>query len=314
VDEIPKPSTLHRHELTLDVAMMLLRSRTPSQSLCWSWTDSSPQENYDWVWEQVVEIDQSDVVLCFDAVMNLSAAGRSLSDDELADAMCITPPEWEPWLRDIQRCIRIHIPPPTAVGHGHRSLVHKASAKVHSRFLELHSGERVDSCMRSYRSHTTDLGTEFGMADLRVAAPSSLLPMWLDTVLVPDAEVGDAGQRSPELVADVESEPELAADVKVEPEVAADRVPDFFEEELDGEDSAAFFMPCAFSIPGLHHIIDNLTKALHTKLGYWSSFKAMLDNLESFLTKRELVDTFIWSSSMEPVMLQVLEHRPLRWI
>jgi hypothetical protein len=58
-------------------------------------------------------------------------------------------------------------------------------------------------------------------------------------------------------------------------------------------------MPCAFSIPGLHHIIDNLTKALHTKLGYWSSFKAMLDNLESFLTKRELVDTFIWSCLRE---------------
>ena len=54
-------------------------------------------------------------------------------------------------------------------------------------------------------------------------------------------------------------------------------------------------MPNALGITGLQHVIDNLNKETASRLQGWESFKDDLNNFEAFLTRRELVDTFIWS-------------------
>ena len=68
--------------------------------------------------------------------------------------------------------------PPTAVSVGHRGLVHKAAAKIHSRDMECRDRIMLKQVMHSYRPHTSGMGTELGLPDCLVESIDSLLPEW----------------------------------------------------------------------------------------------------------------------------------------
>ena len=54
-----------------------------------------------------------------------------------------------------------------------------------------------------------------------------------------------------------------------------------------------YFLPWSFTIPAIHHIIDNLNKDNHVRLKGWPDFYAKLKHLEDVLTCREHRDRFI---------------------
>ena len=67
------------------------------------------------------------------------------------------------------RCLDHHSMLPAALGARATSLPHKARALLHSLQLESQSSRHLDSMLRSTISITTDLGTEFGLADCSAA-------------------------------------------------------------------------------------------------------------------------------------------------
>ena len=72
---IGSPSTLTRHEFTLDLAIMMcegLRIRSLNQAVVrWAWTDCSPQQSKDWIWHQYLEFALGDIVDIFRAVLEV---------------------------------------------------------------------------------------------------------------------------------------------------------------------------------------------------------------------------------------------------
>ena len=145
-DRVRSSATMQRHELTLDIALMLSESQRfhrHSQVVRWAWTDSSPQQKKDWVWHQFLEIPIDALSTTFAAVTSLTQAMEGLSDTEVCDIMLEVPAAWTSWLDAIKRNIRYHVTPPTAVGSGHRGLVHKASALLHSHYMEVHDVDKL---------------------------------------------------------------------------------------------------------------------------------------------------------------------------
>ena len=302
LSKLPGASTVKRHELTLDVALMLWEGRRERAAtepiLRWGWTDSSPQERHDWVWEQTVEVSKVDLLHCFMAALEIARSAASASEEELDSAIIQMPESWLQPLQVLKTALRIHIVPPVAVGKGTRGLVHKASAKVHAHYMELQDRSYLVRRFRSFRSHTSDLGTEIGLPDLyiRDGDVGCLLPSWFEGV---DPGGGD-------LEVDVDHEAAVASP-ELAPDVDHDEVPDEDMEPIAPAEPAAAlppsltlsdnerFMAFSFTIPGLHHIIDNLSKHMSSQLKSFPAFKASLKNLEAFLTRKELVDIYVVS-------------------
>ena len=123
LSKLPKKSALQRHELTLDVSLMLLEARRAAVGepiVRWAWSDSSPQENHDWLWEQCIEMAQADLIPCFDSVLRIAQDVVHMSVDQLEESIFDVPQAWVPHLRCIKSSLRLHVSPPAAVSHGHR--------------------------------------------------------------------------------------------------------------------------------------------------------------------------------------------------
>lgn len=308
----PGHSTMQRYELTLDVACMLLERRRQGllqSDVCkFSMTDSSPQENRDWVWHQYVEVAHQDLVSLFDDVTFIAQELAEATEDDLGNLMFDTPEHWHAKLKTIRDIPRTHISPPTAVTKGHSGLVHKASALAHSSYVEILDRQGLQKHMQSYRSHTSDMGTELGLPDLNVSC-NDLLPPWFfgvdDDDLAVDVEVASNPSRqegSPDLEVDIEE-----VDIEVveagegpspdrtpKPEPPPPPEPD--PPDIAGPPpSLDTFMPMALSIAGLQHILDNATKEVAGQMKNFDAFKANLKHWETLLTRRDLVDVYIWS-------------------
>ena len=274
IREIPSAASLQRHELSLDVALMIWESRRSralgAHAVRWGLTDSSPQENRDWVWEQTWEMSAEDLAACFTAVVSLAADARSMSEADLSAAMGETPGVWHAWLPTIARSVRVHVSPPTAVTVGHRGIAHKAAAKLHSRFMECRDRSLLRAAMCCYRSHTSDMGTEFGLPDflVRDSGLGSLLPQWfqgnvqmeLDIAVAGDAEDVSDAQPSPDMECDVEGDSDcsgIAAAVAKQTQPQQWSAPPALLEDFGGMQPQTL-MPNALSITGLQRVIDNL--------------------------------------------------------
>ena len=75
---LPSVSTIMRAELSLDIAMSMLRRVTynPSDMVRFMWSDSSPLCGFDWLWAQSHEIKRSEVVAICKASHELVRATR----------------------------------------------------------------------------------------------------------------------------------------------------------------------------------------------------------------------------------------------
>ena len=78
--DLPSPSLVRRHELSLDIAIMLVTRQlatTRSSSSRYCLIDSSPLAGFDWVWSEYAEIMPDKLVEVFDAFCVLH---RSIAD------------------------------------------------------------------------------------------------------------------------------------------------------------------------------------------------------------------------------------------
>ena len=88
-DSLPSPALIRRHEVSLDVAMILYereRCRIDGDMKCRiGWTDSSPLKGYDWIWSQYHEVAQDNVIKVFNSVVTLRRSmSQFLADFEAA--------------------------------------------------------------------------------------------------------------------------------------------------------------------------------------------------------------------------------------
>ena len=70
---LPSQSTLQRHELSLDLALIDFRRQTYQRDVTrFAWCDKSPQCTYDFLWSQVHEIKNDELVATCQAMHSLT--------------------------------------------------------------------------------------------------------------------------------------------------------------------------------------------------------------------------------------------------
>ena len=127
----------------------------------------------------------------------------------------VFPDRWRD-LHEGLKAVKHHICIPTGLSSGQRSIPHKAAAMVHALAMELSSTDQMYAMLRSFKSYTSDMGTELSLPDFRVQRADSLLPEWLlSSELQPDVERASSCS-SRELCPDVmdASSSELVSDVE----------------------------------------------------------------------------------------------------
>lgn len=305
----PSPTLIQRHEVSLDVALMLLaRQSSATDCIRVGWSDSSPLAGYDWLWSQFHEIPLSKVVQCHRAVSALQQGTEAFvrqrlreqeaaaaadtdadAEDDSPDPLPAFPlPEWVEPLRVLSSSVREHIAPPVALGSGHRSLADKACSEVFKWMLENPSGSDLSMHGMSFVAHCSDMGTELGLPDFELSGSvRSLLPEWL---------------RQDQIPADIESQEPAAQGNGARP-------PD---DDIDGptmaDDSSVAnpvvrpmpphvprpLMPKALTIAGLQHVINNLCSDIHTEMSHWETFYSHLKALEALLRVPERRQRYVW--------------------
>eukprot|EP00959_Pyramimonas_sp_CCMP1952_P215683 4511592-Pyramimonas_sp.AAC.1 len=151
--------------------------------------------------------------------------------------------------------ISYHTCLPTHLAVDHRDLPHKCAAATYVHSLECSTRCDLIRMQSSFVSMTTDLGTEVGMAQFYQQSLDSLLPDWMRDVMERD----------------------------VESEGADDR-------DLNVEGS---WMPKGMVIPGMLHVMSNLSKEVGLHLRGWDDFWKQLSNIEELLCKQDNKDKFI---------------------
>ena len=78
----------------------------------------------------------------------------------------------------IAQSCSIHVLPPVGLGLQKTSLEDKVSAMAHQCFLETANIECLEHTLDTFCSFTTDMGTELGFTTFKTCDVSSLLPPW----------------------------------------------------------------------------------------------------------------------------------------
>jgi hypothetical protein len=258
---IPTASTLYRHRLTLTLAYYRFCAQRHSACLAsaggavrWGTVDSSPQGRYDWVAAGFVTIAASDIVsLLFDAntLIRQCKAGHDLINDPAHNAI----------LKRLTNALRWVQSAPAGVGSGRCSLAAKVHSIVHATRLMCNTWQDSACLMNSCFSWTGDLGTE----SLIPSFKSHLGSMFGDWVYTDD---------------DVMSPPIVDEGFKFEVEMEAalpfpSTSPHFGPYVLDF--SASIF------IPGVLHVLHNITEGLADSLQGWGNFVRMLTHITRLL-------------------------------
>ena len=320
---LPSASLIGRYEIALDVALMLLtKQRAVQKCVRVGWTDSSPLAGYDWIWSQYHEIPESKLIPCFLAVNRLSDAISAFvaeqeereegnrpahdDDDDEAEGAQVWPtmpcPDWKPWLSIIQESIHEHIHPPAALGSGRRSLADKAASEVYKWQLQSPKIPDLSDHSASYVAHCSDMGVELSLPDFEMrGAVESLLPEWLrdSAMLQPDIDAceheapvdsccDNDGVDGP-LLDDVDCVDEgPVAPVPANPDVQPEPV-------ADPPRAGVHFLPNAFPVAGMQHVVNNLCADVHQGMCHWKAFHAELKALEALLRIDERRQRFIWT-------------------
>ena len=150
-----------------------------------------------------------------------------------------------------------HCPPPTALGSQREQLQHKVTGMLHSIRLESSPGPAFKQILSAMVGLTTDMGTELGISEAVDAEylPASLLPQPLD----PDTGGADLGE----------------------------------EWASDAHEPAQFLLSRALPVPGLLHVLDNLTQDMLKRLAQWDAYFPMLQAVCSLLQYRFRRERFI---------------------
>ena len=288
VRTVPSSTTIRRNELALDIAMMLQRRlEYPQNMVRWAWADSSEVAGHDWYWSQFHELPQDQLTATVRAAHDLAAAVQAhvvaqvLTDHGRAGAKFRDPlPAWRPMLDQLAK-IHEHIPPPSALGSGHKGVPHKVGAQLFQWHLELPSNVSLEDFAASFASFTSDLGAEASLPNFHCKNMEEMLPPWVDRSLV-RLDVDDVGAP--------------------------------LEEPARAATDTVTFLPNALSIYGLQHAIFNLNKDVHTCLQYCNEFWPQIKNFEALFAKNQgdRRRRFTWTCMMGSP-LQGHIHKLQRW-
>ena len=263
---VPSKSTRHRSRLSLDVAFMLqARQQTCQPYIRFGWADSSPQFTRDWLLSAQDAIRESDLVSVAAAadVLWEERRRREVSDSRGAVFGDI---ELAEWLEEVAKQhtillhgIRRHDNVPVALGRGATQLADKVSALLHAWCLECSDRPSLRRFLNSFHSFTTDMGTELGVSRFHYAGldQESMMPEWLRKP-IPDVLVDNGGDIS------------------------------------EDDDSAnPSFLPHALQVPGMLHIVFNLTKELAHALPDWEWFWEKLKMVEKLVGDRPRREVYV---------------------
>ena len=290
---MPSASVLRHTELAFEVALLLMqRERQPADHVVFMWADSSPISGYDWLWVQHHSVKKANLRRTCAAVWALSTAVASASK-EIADHIGLGPRprdrqpleerlertqlmrmlvdelisdrDWTGLLHTIRDSIDEHIHPPAALGAGHRGLLDKVKAATFAWNLQVRDRQALDSFADSVMSFTSDMGHELSIPDCPVEDLAALLPAWCDRA-PKEVDVDEPG------TADIDAT-----------EAAAPPPPPRSDHCLQN----------AFTIPGLQHIVDNLSSDVHKEMPGWSRFYAICKQVEALLRPDEKRQRFV---------------------
>ena len=210
-------------------------------------------------------------------------------------------PEWKPFLQVINDSIHEHMHPPAALGSGHRSLADKAASEVYKWQTQSPSIAELSARSASYVAHCSDIGVELSLPDFELSGSvDHLLPEWLreSIVLGPDVDAGaqvvdDAAADDADgaMLDDVDEDDDVAAQVAV----GADPPANVHAAQPQAAGGSARFMPRAFPIAGMQHIVSNLCSDVHQGMNHWSNFHSELKALEALLRIDERRQRFVWT-------------------
>ena len=307
---LPSASLISRYEIALDAALMLLaKKRAAPVCIRVGWTDSSPLAGYDWIWSQYHEIPESKLVRCFSSVRKLSVAISAFvaehdeqeANDHVPDVLPLLPlPEWKPWLQVISDSIFEHIHPPAALGSGHRSLADKAASEVYKWQLQSPSIAALSQHSASYIAHCSDLGVERSLPDFELSGSvDCLLPEWLRGPMLQPADVDAAPHvMDTDCADDVDGALLNDDDDDDVGRAAGDAAPhaaDASEAQAQADKGTTHFMPRAFPVAGMQHIVDNLNSDVHQSMSHWENFHSDLKSLEALLRIDERRQRYVWT-------------------
>ena len=153
-------------------------------------------------------------------------------------------------MRRLSGAVRVHTQVPASIASGYANLVHKVSASLQGAALERPFQIRFQAFCSSIAAVATDMGVEFGMADLQCSDVSTLLPPWQHE-LVLDSDMTEANGFDEVDQAPFPFDADLAdADLPREP---APRPP-----PRPPPRTSTHVYPNALTIPGALHIVRTL--------------------------------------------------------
>ena len=155
-------------------------------------------------------------------------------------------------------CMEWHCPPPAALGTAQENLQHKVAGLMHSLSLETDGMGHLQTVLQNTVTLTTDMGVEMGIAGA-VHGKSAGAYAWFVDGLEPAGATADDGEWQPA-----------------------------------ASDSGAFVFERAVPIPGLLHILDNITEDLHEKaMAQWGGYVKYLEEVCRLLCVRSCRDLFL---------------------
>ena len=315
----PSPSLIWHGELSVDLALIILeKNRLQFQTgsfYRYDMCDSSEQQSYDWLWSMHREIHCSRIIEVYEAVQSLASAFEeyvrdlkaSAGDDEEAIiAGLLAPPQelWKPWLACIKEHVREHINPPAALTSGHKTVVHKAAARLWGWGLQqFKPKEQLEEYRESFVSHCSDLGVEASLPKCYVESAMGLLPSWfcaesgLDLDIDVDIDSGKdlEAQAQHTLSCDPIDGAMLSPDSDLPIDGAELSDDDEEPKSLPASTFPKALMPNAMAWAGLEHVSDNALSEVHKNLVHWPVFFASLKNFEGLLRKPQRRRRLVWT-------------------
>ena len=144
-----------------------------------------------------------------------------------------------------------HTSIPTGLALGHTDLAAKMAATTHAFVMETATLGGLRRVARSFMAYTTDMGTELGAAEFR-GSVDSMVPHW---------------------------HPERAerARLRFETDEGA-------QGGGDDDDEDECYFPFAIGIPGMNHVVHNLSADIDHRLTWWPRFWEGLRTVAALLT------------------------------
>ena len=262
--QVPRSTTLARASTYLDFAFIMYCREQWQQEphFLYAWGDSSPQSGRDWLMTLHAYCPAASVIDVFEAVNLLARSHEDVCDHH--EALEVDIDEFAR-LNKVVRALQHHKCLPVAMGAGKTHMEDKVACLLHTLALECPDRNALQKLLSSVVSWAADMGTEMQLPQFQVSNLNNLLPTWMHAETMGDNLHADD---------DAFEKPQSA------------------QQTAEQADPNAI-MPQCLIIPGLLHIVHNLSDDLHKRLEWWDEFWGSLKSVAELLAERHLRERFI---------------------